>query len=121
MTEREITRGVPPVQFLTTYSWKGGTINFTGATTPTEIRMEYAKQYLPFISPNQPIPVPYAVDAIAWAVLFMTALARGAPDAYRDRCSGMVDRELEQLEVMDVKRDQRMPRHRQAHRAGWRF
>ncbi len=119
MDEKRWPRGVQPKQLLGVWSWEGGVITFIGATQDLNVRMEYARFLPSFETPDDAAPT-WAIDAIAWGTLFMVALARGASDAHRDRCSVMADQQLAQLQSLHVKRDQQMRRHRPAHRR-WRF
>jgi hypothetical protein len=105
----------PPGPFLRRWTWQGGTINFVAANQDLDLQMEYARYLFPLIAPNQAVEFPWLIDAIVWGTLYMIALQRGAPDAYRDRCSQMCDRFLEETTAFDVKRGQLQRRHRPAH------
>ena len=121
MDEKNWPPGSVPSQFLHYWAWQDNALNFLGATQPLEVRMTYVKFLPAFDAPNTPIPIPWAVSAIAYCVLVTVALARGAPDAYRDRCSAMAEQQLDQLTAIHVKRNQLQRRHRPAHYGSRRF
>jgi hypothetical protein len=116
--EREWPREAVRGSYLFNWAWQNGAINFLGATRALTIRLLYGKFFPVLVLPDDTIPIPWAIDAIKWCVLYEIALARGAPDVYRDRCDQMAERQLEQLASIHVKREQRLPRHRRSHSAG---
>lgn len=118
MEEQRWPQGIPPREALRAWSWEGGVITFVGATRDVDVRMEYARTFDSFTDPEDEIPIPFVVDAIAWAVLFTVALARGSADSYRDRCSAMCDAQLSLMAQMHVKRDQYRRIHRPQHHRG---
>ena len=117
MEEKDWPPGVTPGSYLSRWAWQNGALNFLGANRALTIRLLYGKQFPSFEAETDTIPIPFAIDGIAWSTLFQVALARGASDAYRDRCSQMADQQIEQLTAIHVQRDQRVRRHRPAHNA----
>jgi len=116
--ERQVPAGVIQTLYLNSWSWQDNGINFLGATRPITIRLLYGKSLPSFEAEDDEIPIPLAVDAIAWCVLYDVALAKGATDSYRDRCSKMADECIETLGSLHVKREQWMTQRRRAHSAG---
>ncbi len=106
--------------FLFRWLFEGDAIHFLGATQPITIRLHYAKTLPVLLLPDDPLPV-WAIDGIAWCVLYAIALARGMPDAYRDRCSQMAEQQMAQMQSLYVKRDQFQNRKRPVNYESWRY
>jgi hypothetical protein len=104
--------------YLRDWRFENNVIKLVGATSANSVRMLYANYLAALVNTSSVIPVPFALDAIAWATLYQVALARGATEDYRQQCSQMVEFQLEQLAGLHIKREQRIRRRRMPHSAG---
>lgn len=118
MTDMTLHGGLPSqiqTQALQMWEWRDDGVYFIGATQDTQIRLRYQKAYPDLTGPTDVILVRNAQEAIAYAAVGLSGLARGSPLA--EKIDTLATDAIEDVIQQNVRRNQNAGVRRQPFRA----